>query len=215
MLKYTKAKVPHTQDKHTQLSSLAELSYYPIKSLAESSPPPMLTYTHYSLATWALKNSTVWFLVSRFAAGEAWAWTTGRTVGRCRNRCTRTRSTGQSVSAAPWTHRFILWRITLVTQSFGRQIQSHVWPCLFWNGNVMWKRAFPTFAAILKWREMWLEQTIVQPQHWLWSGSKYTQHKYATPTNVPPPLTFMTPSLLAPPTHQSSEWLGLCGQMSC
>ncbi len=38
-LKYTKVKVPHTQDKHTQLSSFAQLFCYPIKSLADTNPP--------------------------------------------------------------------------------------------------------------------------------------------------------------------------------
>ncbi len=39
---YTWAKAEHTQDKHTQLSSfieLTELGCYPIKSLADASPP--------------------------------------------------------------------------------------------------------------------------------------------------------------------------------
>ena len=49
-LKYTKVKVHHTQDKHTQLSSLALLP------LTHQS---MLTHTHYQLATCALKNSTL------------------------------------------------------------------------------------------------------------------------------------------------------------
>ncbi len=39
MPNYTKAKVLCTQDKHAQLSSLAELSCYPIKSLADTNPP--------------------------------------------------------------------------------------------------------------------------------------------------------------------------------
>ena len=39
MPKYTKAKVLHTQDKHTQLSSFTELCCHPIKSLAAPSLP--------------------------------------------------------------------------------------------------------------------------------------------------------------------------------
>ncbi len=37
--KYTKVKVPPTQDKHTQLSGRAELPCYPIKSLADPNQP--------------------------------------------------------------------------------------------------------------------------------------------------------------------------------
>ncbi len=51
--KYTKIKVLHTQDKHTQLSSFAELQCYPIKSLADANLPEYVD-THYLLATCAL-----------------------------------------------------------------------------------------------------------------------------------------------------------------
>ena len=64
--KCTEAKVPHTQDKHTQLSSFAELHchcHYPIKSLSASQS--MLPHTHYRMATCAFKNSTL-------ATGRGW-----------------------------------------------------------------------------------------------------------------------------------------------
>ncbi len=47
--KYTKAKVTPTQDKHTQLSSLAELGCHPIKSFAATNPPEYVDT--YSLPT--------------------------------------------------------------------------------------------------------------------------------------------------------------------
>ncbi len=56
MPKYTKAKVPYPQDKHTQLLSFAVLHYYPIKSLAD---PPQYVDTHSNWLPAALKNSTV------------------------------------------------------------------------------------------------------------------------------------------------------------
>ena len=69
MHKYTKAKVPHTQGKHTQLGSFTELYCDLIKSLADASLPECwhaLT-AHWllaSLKTWHKEN--VWlFFVSR------------------------------------------------------------------------------------------------------------------------------------------------------
>ena len=60
MSKYTQAKVPHTQDKHTQLSNFTQLHYHPIKSLAATSLPEYVdTHTHYWLASRTLKNSTL------------------------------------------------------------------------------------------------------------------------------------------------------------
>ena len=53
MPKYTKAKVWHTQDKHTQLNSFIELCCYPIKSLADASLPEYID-TH-SLLTGYLR----------------------------------------------------------------------------------------------------------------------------------------------------------------
>ncbi len=43
--KYTKAKVPCTQDKHTQLSSFAKLCCYPKKALLLLAYQSMLTHT--------------------------------------------------------------------------------------------------------------------------------------------------------------------------
>ena len=61
--KYTKAKVLHTQDKHTQLSSFSELYCYPIENFAATSLPQyayqsMLTHTHGRMAACTLENST-------------------------------------------------------------------------------------------------------------------------------------------------------------
>ncbi len=46
MHKYTEVEVPPTQGKHTQLSSLAWLYYYPIKSLADANPSEYVCDTH-------------------------------------------------------------------------------------------------------------------------------------------------------------------------
>ena len=56
--KYTKAKVLHAQNKHTQLSSLAELLCHPINSHADANLPEFVDHTHYRLATCAFKNLT-------------------------------------------------------------------------------------------------------------------------------------------------------------
>ena len=62
MPKYTKAKVPHTQDKHTSAEQLCRallLLLPPYKKpCCCSASQSMLTHTHYQLATCALKNST-------------------------------------------------------------------------------------------------------------------------------------------------------------
>ena len=58
-LKYTKVKVLHTQDKHTQLSSFALLHCYPmykLKVLLMLTHQSTLTHTHCWLATCALLN---------------------------------------------------------------------------------------------------------------------------------------------------------------
>ncbi len=105
----TKAKVPCTQDKHTQLSSFPELICYhchPIKSLAAAKPTRLCWHTHYRLATCPLKNSTLMYLPSVCSSGFDHKRCTFGALYPCKHRCAHKQCNAKKVLgvAAPRPH---------------------------------------------------------------------------------------------------------------